>query len=103
MTGTQVAPVWDQLSGQVFLGSETFIKRMQQLADKTTIGEIPRAQRRPLAKPLDYYQNKHGDVKAAMVAAYATGDYSMQAIADFFKVHYATVSRAVNQRKEGNV
>ena len=101
--GVGLPSVWDQLSGQVFLGSETFIKRMQRLTDKTTIGEIPRAQRRPLAKPLDYYQNKHGDVKAAMVAAYASGDYSMQAIADFFRVHYATVSRAVNQKKEGNV
>ncbi|MDD5241665.1 MAG: hypothetical protein PHG47_08090 [Sulfuricella sp.] len=68
------------------------------MADKTNIGEIPRAQRRPLAKPLDYYQKKHHDAKAAMVAAYATGDYSMQAIADFFGVHYATVSRAVKQR-----
>jgi putative transposase len=101
--GVGLPSVWDQLSGQVFLGSETFIKRMQRLTDKTTIGEIPRAQRRPLAKPLDYYQTKHGDVKAAMVAAYATGDYSMQAIADFFRVHYATVSRAVNQRKAGSV
>ena len=101
--GVGLPSVWDQLSGQVFLGSEKFIKRMQRLTDKTTIGEIPRAQRRPLVKPLDYYQNKHGDVKAAMVAAYASGDYSMQAIADFFRVHYATVSRAVNQKKEGNV
>jgi hypothetical protein len=28
-----------------------------------------------------------------MVAAYATGDYTMQAIADFFGVHYATVNK----------
>ncbi|MEO6421921.1 MAG: hypothetical protein ABIR84_04365 [Candidatus Nitrotoga sp.] len=83
--GVGLPSVWDQLSGQVFLGSEAFIKRMQRLTDKSTIGEIPRAQRRPLAKPLDYYQNKYCDVKAAMVAAYATGDYSMQAIADFFQ------------------
>jgi DNA-directed RNA polymerase specialized sigma54-like protein len=31
-----------------------------------------------------------------MAAAYATGDYTMQAIADAFGVHYATVSRAVS-------
>ena len=74
-SGLRLLPsVWDQLSGQVFLGSETFIKRLQRLADKTAIGEIPRAQRRPQAKPLSYYQNKHRDAKAAMVAAYATGD-----------------------------
>ena len=70
---------------------------MQRLTDKTAIAEIPRAQRRPLAKPLTYYQNKHRDPKTAMTAAYATGDYTMQVIADFFGVHYATVSRAVKQ------
>jgi putative transposase len=31
-----------------------------------------------------------------MAAAYATGDYTLQAIADAFGVHYATVSRAIN-------
>ena len=35
------------------------------------------------------------DSKAAMAAAYSTGDYTMQEIATCFSVHYATVSRAV--------
>jgi putative transposase len=54
-------------------------------------------QRRPLAKPLAYYRANSDDKKAGMVAAYATGDYTMQKIADCFDVHYATVSRAVAQ------
>ena len=29
-----------------------------------------------------------------MAAAYRSGDYSMKAIAEYFGVHYATVSRA---------
>lgn len=95
--GAGLPSVWEKLSGQVYLGSETFIKRMQRMTDKIAIGEIPRTQRRPLAKPLSYYQNKHRDEKTAIVAAYATGDYTMQAVADFFGVHYATVSRAVKQ------
>jgi DNA-directed RNA polymerase specialized sigma54-like protein len=33
-----------------------------------------------------------------MVAAYATGDYTLQAVADAFGVHYSTVSRAVNAK-----
>jgi len=36
--------------------------------------------------------------KAAMAAAYATGDYTMQEIATCFGVHYSTVSRAVRQK-----
>ena len=31
-----------------------------------------------------------------MAVAYATGDYTLQAIADAFGVHYSTVSRAVS-------
>jgi REP element-mobilizing transposase RayT len=96
--GVGLASIWEQLEGQIYLGSEVFIKHMQRIADKASIGEIPRAQRRPPAKPLAHYQNKHRDAKAAMVAAYATGDYTMQEIADHFGVHYATVSRAVKQK-----
>jgi transposase-like protein len=59
--------------------------------------EIPRVQRRPVAKPLAHYRDNAEDIKAGMVAAYATGDYTMQQIADCFGVHYATVSRAVAQ------
>ncbi len=98
--GVGLPSVWEQLSGQIFLGSDKFLKRMQAMTDKATIGEIPRAQRRPVAKPLDYYQNKHRDSKAAMAAAYATGDYTLQIIADHFGVHYATVSRAVKRGEE---
>jgi len=98
--GVGLPSVWEQLSGQVFLGSDRFLKRMQAMSGKATIGEIPRAQRRPVAKPLDYYQTKHRDAKAAMIAAYATGDYTLQAIADHFGVHYATVSRAVKKGEE---
>ena len=98
--GVGLPSVWEQLSGQVFLGSDRFLKRMQAMSGKATIGEIPRAQRRPVAKPLDYYLTKHRDAKAAMIAAYATGDYTLQAIADHFGVHYATVSRAVKKGEE---
>ena len=91
---------WESLRGQIYLGSEAFVDGMQSLfADRTAMAEIPRVQRRPLAKSLEYYRDTMADPKAAMVTAYATGDYTMQEIAMFFGVHYATVSRAV--RKHG--
>jgi REP element-mobilizing transposase RayT len=91
--------VWEQLKGQIFLGSEAFVERMQgelAAAAKDTIKEIPRLQRRALAKSLAYYRGAFDDAKSAMAAAYATGDYTLQAIADAFGVHYSTVSRAIN-------
>ncbi len=97
--GVRVPRIWDQLTGQVFLGSEAFVQAMQdelQTAAKHTVREIPRQQRRALAKSLDFYRESFDDPKTGMAAAYATGDYTMQAIADAFGVHYATVSRAIN-------
>ncbi len=95
--GVKLPSLWENLRGQVFLGSDAFIKRLQKRSDQAAIGEIPRTQRRPLAKPLSHYRDKMSDAKKGMVAAYTTGDYTMQAIADAFGVHYATVSRTVKQ------
>jgi REP element-mobilizing transposase RayT len=97
--GVRGPRIWDQLTGQVFLGSEAFVQSMQdelQATAKNTAREIPRLQRRALAKSLDFYRETFDDPKTGMAAAYATGDYTLQAIADAFGVHYATVSRAVN-------
>lgn len=95
--GAGLPSLWSELKGQVFLGTEPFIERMQSLTDKTSISEIPRVQRRPLAKPLAHYRDTHPDRAVAMAQAYATGDYTMQEIVDYFGVHYATVIRAVRK------
>ena len=55
------------------------MNRMQALVnDRSSMVEIPRTQRRPLAKSLEYYRDTIAEPKAAMAAAYATGDYTMQ-------------------------
>ena len=43
-----------------------------------------------------FYRQEFDDAKQGMIAAYDTGDYTLQAIADAFKVHYSTVSRTIN-------
>ena len=35
-----------------------------------------------------------------MVEAYRTGDYTMKDIADYFNVHYSTVSRAMKRTEQ---
>ena len=89
--------IWDNLRGQVFLGDEDFVRRHVDGGGSGDHAEIPRAQRRPLARPLAAYAAEGEDRGAAMAAAYASGDYSMKAIAEHFGVHYATVSRAVKR------
>ena len=98
--GIKRESVWQDLRGQVYLGGEKFVTKMQKLSEKKAdFSEIPRAQRRPIAKSLSHYQKQNTDRDAAMAKAYATGDYTLQEIADHFDVHYATVSRVV-KRKE---
>jgi predicted DNA-binding protein YlxM (UPF0122 family) len=49
--------------------------------------------------PLAHYRDGAESRQAAMAAAYASGDYTMQDIADHFGVHYAKVSRAVKHNR----
>ena len=67
----------------------------ERAAKRGDLAEIPRAQRRPKAKPLEHYQSRYPDFREAMARAYLAGDYTLKVIAAHFGVHYATVSRAV--------
>jgi transposase len=49
-----------------------------------------------------YHVTSRGDRREAMARAFQTGVYSMQEIADYFGVHYSTVSRAVRRLEGGN-
>ena len=88
--------VWDGLRHQVFLGSEQFVERLSGEAKPLErLREVPRAQRRPLAKPLVWFDQAYPVRREAMAQAFLTGVYTMKDIADHFGVHYSTVSRAV--------
>lgn len=94
--GVGLPPLWEKLRNQIYLGSEQFVERLQREIDiPPTLSEVPRAQRRPVAKPLAYYADRHADRTLAMAMAFHSGDYTLKAIGDYFGVHYTTVSRAV--------
>ena len=99
--GIRGASVWQQLKGQIFLGGDEFVDAMRKRLEtdrKFASQEIPRAQRRALAKSLTFYREEFSDEKLGMATAYATGDYTLQVIADSFGVHYSTVSRAIKAK-----
>ena len=92
---------WKKLVGQVFLGSESFVARMEELlGDKREIREIPRVQRYPGRPPLN---RLFADTPVAdrqqrnqrMVESHITYGYTLKEIADFLGVHYTTVSKVV--------
>ena len=96
--------VWQNLSGQVYLGDEKFVNKMSAMADQSPQGaragrsrlEIPHAQRRPMPLPLQSYIEQYPNNRnAAIQAAFATGNYTMAQLAGHFELHYTSVSRIV--------
>jgi REP element-mobilizing transposase RayT len=96
--GIGLAPIWQQLKHQVYLGDADFIDTVRYrtkhspLPNKKTL-EVTRLQRRALAKPLTEYRKIHPKRNQAIIAAYASGAYTMAEIAQEFQLHYTTISR----------
>lgn len=95
--GVGLPSVWKKLNNQIFLGSELFVKHMQSVAGKQEMKEIPRSQRCRKVFTLDEYEQNSESVKIAMVRAFSSGGYTMEEIANHFKVHYSTVSRTLKR------
>jgi len=94
--GIKADSPWANLKGQVFLGDKQFVNRMQaHIQTGKDDVQIPLAQRRPKPPPLAEIEKRSPDRDAAIIAAYATGGYSYQQIADYFGVHFTTVGRIV--------
>ena len=98
--GKGLPSVWQQLQGQIYLGSDAFVEKIQALIDQQpTLTEIPRAQRRALTRALADFAHKHARDEA-LALAYLSGQHTMAAIAGHFGVHYTTVSRLVKDYEE---
>ncbi len=63
------------------------------LAPERDLAEVPRAQRPPPPKPLSEYVQGFPARDAAIVAAYASGGYTLKEIGNHFGLHYSRVSR----------
>lgn len=102
--GIKAASPWSHLKGQIFLGDERFVNRMQaHIQSGKDDVQIPLAQRRPQPPSLAEIEKRSSGRDAAITAAYATGGYSYQQIAGYFGVHFTTVGRVVRGgRSEGN-
>jgi putative transposase len=94
--GKSLPSPWENLKNQIFLGDERFVEDMQcKLNLNQELSEIPRAQRRKIHKPLEYYSHLYKDRNDGIIAAYQSGGYSMKAIGDHFGVHYSSVSKII--------
>jgi REP element-mobilizing transposase RayT len=107
MEGINKESPWETLKGQIFLGTDEFIKQLRGLLDeKQRIKEVPRVQRYVARPPLKgLFKGKKGKERTAedraIDNAYVCYGYTMKEIADHLGVHYATISRAI-KRVEGD-
>lgn len=87
---------WEQLKNQVFLGSDAFVEEMQKLLDTDKVlDEVPSSQKRPVSKPLGYYEEVTRTRNEAILEAWRSGGYKMKQIADYFGLHYSSVSKII--------
>jgi REP element-mobilizing transposase RayT len=99
--GLATTSPWSMLKGQLFLGSEEFMRTMQpKLLAVAAEGELPRSQR--LAQRPDLIALFSASVSqdkpqrdAAIRCAYSDHGYTMAAIARAAGVHYSTVSKVI--------
>ena len=91
--------LWGQLRGQIYLGDERFVERMQARVGLAYDVNIPRAQRRPPAPSLGHIEREQKERDAAVVAAHATGQYSYEQIGKHFGLHFTCVGRIVRSTK----
>ena len=106
MEGIDKESPWETLKGQIFLGTDEFIKQLSGLLDeKESIKEVPRVQRYVARPPLrELFKGKNGKDRTTedrtIYDAYVRYGYTMKDISEHLGFHYATISRAI-KRVEG--
>ena len=93
---------WDQVRGQIYLGSEAFIAQHQP---NRVIRDIPRRQTQTQAQrpSLRELFQRNGEPARLIHRAYRQYGYRLAEIADYLGVHVATVSRRLKQAEQANM
>lgn len=68
-----------------------------KMALEQKLDDIPKVQRRQVAKPIAYYSDKFQERDESITKAYQSGAYSLKQIGDYFGLHYSRASRIVKQ------
>jgi REP element-mobilizing transposase RayT len=84
---------------RLFIGDDEFVAEMKARVKAMSL-EVPRIER--TWKPLDEYKRECGQRDEAIRRAYASGTYTLAAIADHFGLHYATVSRIAKRTRRAD-
>jgi len=90
---------WDELKQQIYLGSEQFIDRAQSNINLLQdFSAIPSPQYSPTVLPLPIYEQQSSSRNEALKLAYASGNYGLKELGNYFGLHYSRVSRIINSK-----
>ncbi len=91
--------VFDDLKANIFLGSDDFVTKHTLLLADEKLLEIPRIQRPDPKPPIEnaFANRTKSAVAEGAHRAHVDWGYSMKQIADYLRVHYSTVSRAIKR------
>lgn len=94
--------VWRNLNQQIYLGNDAFVARalLGEKHRSPVIG-VPKEQQRLPVPPIDQLESLYSSRNEAIVAAYATGQYSYQDIGRHFGLHYTSVGKIVRNANRG--
>ena len=92
----------DAVEQQIYLGPRDFISSMQaEIRAGDDLSEIPKDQKRLIKQDLPFFAREYPERNEAMARAYLSGFFTQDQVAEYFGVHYSTVSRAIRKyRKE---
>jgi len=91
---------WEQLTGQIYLGSADFVAQHQP---DRVIRDIPRRQTQAHRPSLVVLFQRTGGVTRQIHTAYRQYGYRLHEIAAHLGVHAATVSRRLKQAEQASV
>ena len=101
--GIGVPGPWEEVKGQVLLGSEAFIERLTPQLEECSTREIPKRQRlvhRPPLRTLLAGTDSKTARNIAMAQAYLKHGYTLSEISGAAGLHYATISRLIKAQEK---
>jgi len=84
------------LRNQIYLGDDNFVETLQaMLGEDVDLSEVPAAQKRKPAEPIEKYIETADSRNEGIYLAYRSGAYTMKAISDNLGLHYSSVSKII--------
>lgn len=100
LQGMKNGPIWSQLSNQIYLGDQAFVDKVQvHMEGQKKDLQIPKIQKRAVAKSLSEYESISKTRDEAIVLAYASGGYSYQELGEYFGLHFTRIGKIVRMGK----